>query len=341
MNFKNAWLTVNRECNMRCQWCYGKTMEFSSNAVMGREVAAQLIDFFKELSLKKVILIGGEPTVHPQFLEIVSMIKSAGMRPVLVTNGVKFADKGFLKESLLAGLDGITTSLKASSGEQYADLTGVDAFTDVMQAIANIEETGVAHNVVVTVCGSMFEKFEEMIEVVIKSGAKSLTLDMERPIIVNNEVQFSGSTSPQQMADFFTAMYPKVSSLENITTSIIMTLPFCLFPSKLIDEMKEKNQLTSSCQLLKGSGIIMDTDGRLLPCNQFCDNPLGEFGIDFKNAEEFLAFRERDEVRNFYKDVSSCPHEKCVNCPQWKFCGAGCRMHWLYWDASMLLGNKK
>ncbi|MBU4217157.1 radical SAM protein [Patescibacteria group bacterium] len=325
---------------MRCKWCYGRTMNFSSREDMSLGTVIQAIKLFKELSLKNIILIGGEPTIHPQFLEIVGLIREAGMRPVLVTNAVRLADKQFLRAALTAGIDGITTSFKAGSGEQYRRLTGVDVFNDVMEAIANIEESGVSHKISVTVCGSMFNEFDELLGAVVKSGAKRLALDMERPVILNNEAQFSGSASPQEMADFFCKIYPKVDTC-GMKTTVKITLPFCLFPPAFIDELANKKQLISGCQMFRGSGIILDTRGRLLPCNQFCDNPLGEMGGDFKTAEEFLLFRKKEDVRDFYAAVSSCPHEKCVNCSQWKFCGGGCRIHWLYREASELLGNNK
>ncbi len=101
--------------------------------------------------------------------------------------------------------------------------------------------------------------------------------------------------------------------------------------------MQSRVDAYTGCHIYSGSGIIMAPDGRLLPCNHFCDNPLGELGKDFENAAEYLQFRKKSEIIDFYKMLASYPHEKCQSCGYWQECGAGCRINWLYQGADQLI----
>ncbi len=331
-----GWLTVNRSCNLRCRWCYAKALGFLGSENMSLEVVRRAISLFKGLPLERVILIGGEPTIHPDFFKIISLVREAELEPVLVTNSLKFKNKGFLKETLGAGIKGITTSLKGYSDDQYGVFTGRRVFGDVMEAIHNINESEAYHKISVTVCESLFDDFEKMIEAIVKSGVQSFSLDMERPILIGNRTQSPGSSSPKEMADFFVRIYPLLDNC-GVRFAVKISIPFCLFPLGFIEKMVEKDQIIAGCQIFGGSGVIIDQRGRLLPCNHFCDNPLGELGIDFTTAEEYLSFREGRETREFYETIASYPHQKCAGCEQWKYCGAGCRIHWLHREANELL----
>ncbi|MCG2808840.1 MAG: SPASM domain-containing protein, partial [Candidatus Portnoybacteria bacterium] len=115
----------------------------------------------------------------------------------------------------------------------------------------------------------------------------------------------------------------------------------CLFPKKFIDELIEDGNILTGCQMTRGRGIILGHKGNLIPCNHLCHLSLGNLTDDFSNREEYIQFRKRDEVRDFYRDVSLCPHKNCVDCAYWSMCGAGCKLYWLRYNANDLIGDFK
>lgn len=339
-----SWLTINRSCNLRCAWCYAKTMGFSDSENMSMDTANQAVNILRELPLRNVIIIGGEPTIHPNFLGFVRLVKQANLNPLLVTNSIRFEDRDFLASTIKAGIGGVTTSLKAASEEDYAKFTGKRAFKKVMTAIRNIEElcrpAGIYHKVSITVCKNMLADFGDILDIIAASGVQVFSFDMERPIIVKGKVKGFGMSTPQEMANFFVGIYPKIDSLK-LRFVLRSSIPLCLFPSDFISELTSKNQLISGCQLLDGSGIIIDPRGRILPCNHFCDNPLGQIGVDFSTAEEFLSFRRQSKIVAFYDKIGGCPSKKCSDCAQWKYCGGGCRTYWFEEGAKELIPELK
>jgi len=333
-----AWLTVNRACNLRCGWCYARITNFSRKTSMSLDTVRKAIHLFEGLPLKNVILIGGEPTIHPNFLEIVKMIKKAGLRSLLITNGLRLADIEFLDKSLAAGINAITISVKGANDDEYQRFTGVRAFDKVMRAVTNVSIRKIPHKISITICKDLFFNFGEFIDVVSKSRADSFSLDMGRPMIANDRIIPDGIATPREMADFIIRIYPKLVACGKRFT-IKFSIPLCLFPEDFIKIVVKNNQAISGCQIFNGKGIIIDPEGRLLPCNHFCNNPLGILGVDFSDAKGYYQFRNRPDVIKFYETVSSCPSERCVDCTYWQYCGAGCRVHWLFRESRELIGN--
>lgn len=335
-----AWLTTNRSCNMRCSWCYAQMTGFNAEETMTLEIVEQSIELFRGLKLDSVILIGGEPTIHPHFLQIVEKIVASGMNAYLVTNALRFADKDFLKSAVTAGISAITVSLKAANAIDYREFTKKDAFEKVKRAIRNLKESGALYVVNVTACESLVDSFDEMISLVKDMGVRMLSVDTGKPVILDGKTYMESMESPQRMARFFMEIYPKLKQ-SGIRFSLKIAVPFCLFPREFIDIMIAEGNVMTGCQMVSGRGIIIDPTGELVPCNHLCNLSLGRLGKDFLDAGEYIALRRSEKATNFYNSVSSAPHNNCVGCSYWEQCGAGCKLYWLHYKPHDLVANFK
>src|SRR5450759_4920819 len=105
------WLNIDRKCNLRCEWCYAKMTDYE-NHDMTIETVKKCVALAAELGADSGVLIGGEPTLHADLFEIIRIVQLAGLRPCLVTNGIKFSEKEFLRKTIDAGLASITFSFK-------------------------------------------------------------------------------------------------------------------------------------------------------------------------------------------------------------------------------------
>lgn len=323
-----AWLTINRACNLRCVWCYAKMTEFKGGD-MTLETAEKSIALLKELGLKSVILIGGEPTVHPHFLQIVEMVRLAGMEAFLVTNAVKLANTAYLEKILKAGVSSVTVSFKAADQETFLHDTGRDLFRASVQAVRNIVRSGVNHVVNITACENLMRDFDTMIEAVKSTGTDKFSIDTGKPVFQDGKSSMEGMSDPREIAKFFMVTYPKLET-SGLRFSVKVAVPFCLFPRKFVEKMIGDGNILTGCQMSDARGIVIDPAGNLLPCNHLCDLSLGEIGQDFSTAQEFLDYRKSHEMAQFYQTVSTYPHESCATCHYWVMCGAGCRLYWLH-----------
>ena len=86
------------------------------NAVRSSDVQAA-IDITKKLGMDNIHLTGGEPTLHPDIIGIISRIKEEGLSVAITTHGEISPSK--FDEILYSGVDSINFSLHAITPMQY------------------------------------------------------------------------------------------------------------------------------------------------------------------------------------------------------------------------------
>lgn len=81
-----AYISIIDSCSHKCSWCYGnfKDNEFGAMPI---ETFDNVTDKLLELNIKQITLSGGEPTEHPQFLDIVEIADKKGFHIHLATHG--------------------------------------------------------------------------------------------------------------------------------------------------------------------------------------------------------------------------------------------------------------
>lgn len=332
-----SWLTINRACNLRCVWCYAKMTDYGNNT-MTLKTVRKSVDLLKSLGVDSAILIGGEPTIHPNFLEIVKTIKSAGLNAFLVTNAIRFSNRDFLNKTIDAGISSITVSFKAANRQMFLEDTGKNLFRAQIRAVQNIVGSGINHVVNITACADLMNDFDEMLQAVKSTGTDKFSIDTGKPIFLNGKSIVDGMGTPMETARFIMDVYPKLEK-SGLRFSVKVAIPFCLFPRGFVDKMIDDGNILTGCQMVTGRGLIIDPKGNMLPCNHLCDLSLGRIGKDFSTAKEFSNFRKRKDVIRFYQTVSGYPDKRCADCPYWTMCGSGCKLYWLHYKAESLLGD--
>jgi MoaA/NifB/PqqE/SkfB family radical SAM enzyme len=120
---RRNWVRLTFDCNDRCVFCLDAHTHDGTNRAR-EEVKAQILDGRRK-GAERLILSGGEPTIHPDFVDFVRLGRLAGYRKVqTVTNGRMFAYGDFLKRSLDAGLGEITFSIHGPNAKIHDALVG-------------------------------------------------------------------------------------------------------------------------------------------------------------------------------------------------------------------------
>lgn len=92
---KRNWVRLTYDCNDRCIFCLDSHTHDGTNRDC-EEIRAQILDGRRK-GAQRLILSGGEPTIHPDFVKFVKLGNLAGYRKVqTVTNGRLFAYPDFL-----------------------------------------------------------------------------------------------------------------------------------------------------------------------------------------------------------------------------------------------------
>ena len=150
-----ALIEINDACNLTCPVCFADSSPKKTRNRTLAEVDAMLETLIEsECEPDLVQISGGEPTIHPQILEILQLAKSKPIRHVMLnTNGIRIArDRPFVAE--LAKLaPGFEVYLQFDSMKKSAleNLCGADLRRIREQALANLEEFGISTTLVCVV----------------------------------------------------------------------------------------------------------------------------------------------------------------------------------------------
>ncbi|OGR90685.1 MAG: hypothetical protein A2V88_10555 [Elusimicrobia bacterium RBG_16_66_12] len=145
---KRHWVRLTRVCNQRCVFCHDRDAQdgtFASWEAVYRSLRAG-----RTQGMRRVVLSGGEPTVHPRYLEIVALAKKFGYGHIqTITNGRRFCYPAFLDAAVAGGLREATFSLHGHTPALHDRLTQVQG--SFVQAVAGLRSALAKRGLIVSV----------------------------------------------------------------------------------------------------------------------------------------------------------------------------------------------
>lgn len=139
---KRNWVRLTFDCNDRCVFCLDAHTH--DGTIRSREeVKAQILDGRRK-GADRLILSGGEPTIHPDYVQFIKLGRMAGYKKIqTVTNGRLFSYKDFLTRCIDAGLGEITFSIHGVNARIHDALVGSKgAFDQEIQGLQNALDDG-------------------------------------------------------------------------------------------------------------------------------------------------------------------------------------------------------
>lgn len=137
-------LELTSRCNSVCVGC---------GNVFNRDFGEMSLERWRHLlsqlrpHIISMRITGGEPTLHPQFAELVRLIDSLNVPFVLFSNGLwRRRDETLTLLQACTNLDGVLISLHGRSPESHHAFTGVDSFAGVTDTIRLAAAAGLSIN---------------------------------------------------------------------------------------------------------------------------------------------------------------------------------------------------
>ncbi len=128
MGIENPQLPLNvlltKKCNYRCPFCIEDTKRESNGTLEWISLAKTVNQMIDTNLVNTILLLGGEPLYYPH---IVQFIESLNVKPIITTNGYRFAkDQGFVEEfaRIASKVESINISLSHYSEEKRRELSG-------------------------------------------------------------------------------------------------------------------------------------------------------------------------------------------------------------------------
>ncbi|MBW2255127.1 MAG: radical SAM protein, partial [Deltaproteobacteria bacterium] len=118
----HATIEPNTTCNIRCRACY--SIEEPEEKPL-QQVFDEIDLAMSKRNLDAISLLGGEPSLHPDIVEIVRYVKSRGLVCMLLTNGVRFLyhdDEPLLDALVAAGVDRFLLHIDSGQAHIHDDI---------------------------------------------------------------------------------------------------------------------------------------------------------------------------------------------------------------------------
>ncbi len=136
-------LSITDVCNFKCGYCLpnGYQVDKSDNRkFLHLEEIRRLAKVFSKLSVCKIRLTGGEPTVRKDFFDIIKILKNeAGIKKVVITtNGYHLDEKA--KMLVDSGLNGINISIDSLDRNTFKNVTGHDRLPEILKGINILQD---------------------------------------------------------------------------------------------------------------------------------------------------------------------------------------------------------
>jgi len=180
------YLYITNGCNLACRHCW-----ITPHFVNGKPSPGECLDLDmlkiavkqgKTLGLSQAKLTGGEPVLHPQFVDIVDFLSSENIRLNMETNGTLIdADLAkHLKNN--STLWFVSTSLDSPNAENHDCFRGVSgAFKATLKGIERLVNAGYQPQIIMSPHRGNVHEVEDLVKLALKIGAGSVKFNPITP----------------------------------------------------------------------------------------------------------------------------------------------------------------
>ena len=148
-------IEITDRCNLECPICYAESSPKQTKTRTLEKVEFLLESLIKNEKEPDVVQIsGGEPTIHPEFFDVLRLAKTKPIKHLMVnTNGITIARSPDFCKKLTEFCPGFEIYLQFDSLQEkpYQELRGENILSLKLKAIENLNKNKISTNLVVTV----------------------------------------------------------------------------------------------------------------------------------------------------------------------------------------------
>lgn len=154
-------IDLTNQCNLRCPLCFAGGEAPRNPYFLEKDRVRMMLESLLRQApapCRNIQFSGGEPTLHPDFPEILSMSRDMGFSHIQVaTNGIRFLDRDYAARCEEMGLHTLYLQFDGMSEEVYLALRGQRLLAKKLAIVENIARTNMRLVLVPTVVSSVNE----------------------------------------------------------------------------------------------------------------------------------------------------------------------------------------
>lgn len=300
---KNIEFEITTACNYACIHCYCNAGR-KSRVELTTEEIFEVIDQLIEADIEILDIVGGEPLLRNDLIDIFSYGKSKGLKMMMNTNA-SLATKEMVKKikSVVPEL-AVGVSLDAPIAAVHDKIRGVGSFEKTYKGLANFLDAGFDVTILFVVNKINYQYIQDMLELAKRLGA-NLYVDRFVPVgrgMLNRELLLP----TRNMIDY---VAQKLKDYKDTRPTLYI----------------EENIFAEECTAGKTHASIL-VDGNVVPCGHFRYHR--EFYVGNVRETSFKEIWSR--MKDFRKELIP---KQCIKCSFRKsdstnnsniYCSSGC-----------------
>jgi radical SAM protein with 4Fe4S-binding SPASM domain len=178
---RTVYIEILYGCNLYCNYCYvGQQKNHRQPLVPALTSTRQLLQILKEEQVEEVVLLGGEPMLHPHFAEICTTIASLAF-PYrgIVTNGTLMTQSS--AQLLQQTGFWVDISFRAGSAETFDTITAkTGSFSKAFNAALLLSRLDMAVGIEIDCLPQNYDTLYEMVKMLIGDGVRIKQVQLHR-----------------------------------------------------------------------------------------------------------------------------------------------------------------
>jgi len=294
-------------CNQNCSYCFAKKMMDKGKGNISTDNFKKAVNFIIKSGEKKIGLIGGEPTLHPEFLVLIDYVIGKVKTTLLFTNGI--IEKDISRKLGDIEDEGFSVLLNLNDKSSYSSRQ-LELIEYTLKCLG--EKVSLGYNIHTTEFDLNFH-----LEMIMKYGLnKELRVGLASPIAGKGVKDFFKPSDDTRVAK---ALIKNAEMLEQ--NDVLLTLDcgfyMCMFTSEQLGILTEK---TSGFKSICNPILDIDLDlnvHRCFPVTGVATKKL----VDFKDTEsvkkDFLKRFEALKILGNEGRCLTCKYLKRKQCSGW------------------------
>lgn len=224
-------LWLGLRCDVRCKFCYDEHLPQRDKIWIAVDKAARTLDKFRYYYQNTAVdFMGGEPTLHPNVLDIVSHAARIGLRPTVITHGMRLAEMDRAEAYRRAGIYDFWVSIHGL-GDTVSMIhrRGTGNFELQMRALDNLRALDIPFRFNVTMIRDNLTQLQAIAQLAGEKGARVVNFLTFNPYFEwTSDVEIEFQVRYSEAVPYLTKAIDKC--LELSIEANVRYMPLCQLP---------------------------------------------------------------------------------------------------------------
>lgn len=304
----HLFVSLTQECNLRCKHCYLGSKRLENPVSFTYNKMKRIMAYFSSLGTTRITFLGGEPTLHKDFVKILEEAYDFGFDVLVDTNGI--FPKNLLKEISNDKITYFNFSLDGSTADLHEKIRGKDTFNKCLENIKYAVEQGFNVGIVDTISTLNLEDVPNMIK---------LVEELDVPFLNFHKLTRTGCAC--EMMENIIPPEKWIKFVERLERFKKPKYPIILYPPSYshVDSFKRYlNKGYKGCIARRFERISIYPDGSAFLCTLMLDKPFNFAKFHNSDLSMNKKFNELDSIFSI---------SECIRCDLFNQCKGGCGVY--------------